>query len=163
MSEKYIIVKSADAEYIDVIFKILRKCGYNMAKKFLFHWIPPYSKRKIQQDCEQKVVVLVRDEMQNAFTSTFQMYVNREGNLYVRKIATAPEYEGRGIGRRNMQYMETYARQHGCPKICLDVYSKSKGALSFYLHNGFKEVGTKRSIRFKEIIMEKNIGHYGSK
>lgn len=157
MSEKYIIVKSADAEYIDVIFKILRKCGYNMAKKFLFHWIPSYSRRKIRRDCEQKVVVLVKDEALNAFTSTFQMYVNDEGNLYVRKIATAPEYEGRGIGRRNMQYMEDYARRQGCPKIYLDVYSKSKGAINFYLHNEFKEVGTKRSIRFKELIMEKQL------
>lgn len=81
-----------------MIFRILRKCGYNMAKKFLFHWIPSYSRRKIRRDCEQKVVVLVRDEVLNTFTSTFQMYVNGEGNPYVRKIATAPEYEGRGIG-----------------------------------------------------------------
>jgi ribosomal protein S18 acetylase RimI-like enzyme len=157
MAEQYIIVKSTDTMYVDKIFRILRKCGYNMAKKFLFHWIPSYSRGKIRRDCDRYVVVLVHDDEVNDYTSTFQMYVDGNHNLYVRKIATAPEYEGKGIGRRNMLYMEEYARQQGCPKVCLDVYAKSKGAVAFYLHNGFKEVGTKRSIRFKELIMEKQL------
>lgn len=157
MVEQYIIVNNTDTEYIDKVFRILRKCGYNMAKRFLFHWVPSYSRSRIRKDCDDKVVVLVYDEAINDYTSTFQMYINDEHNLYVRKIATSPEYEGKGIGRRNMQYMERYARQHNCSKLCLDVYSKSKGAISFYLHNGFIIIGTKRSVRFKELIMEKQL------
>lgn len=157
MAKQYIIVKSTDTEYIDRVFRILRKCGYNMVKKFLFHWIPSYSRKKIRRDCERYVVVLVHDENFDDYTSTFQMYVNKEGNLYVRKIATLPKYEGKGIGRNNLRYMESFAQQQGCPKICLDVYVRSKGAIGFYRHNGFYEVGTKRSIRFKELVMEKRI------
>lgn len=157
MTEQYLIVKSTDAEYVDKVFRILRKCGYNMAKKLLFHWIPSYSRNRIRKDCDNKVVVLVYDDDVDDYTSTFQMYINDEHSLYVRKIATSPEYEGKGIGRKNLQYMEDYARQHNCPQICLDVYSRSKGAIGFYLHNGFKVVGTKRSIRFRELIMEKSI------
>mgnify|MGYP003296357434 CR=1 FL=1 len=85
------------------------------------------------------------------------MYKTLDGNLYVRKIATLPKYEGKGIGKRNLSYMEQYAKDMNCPKICLDVYEKSKGAIAFYQHFGFKTVGTKRSIRFKEIVMEKKI------
>lgn len=157
MAEQYIIVKSTDDFSINVIFGILRKCGYNMAKKGLFHWIPSYSRKAIRKDCETKTVVLVHDDVINDYTSTFQMYVNTDGNLYVRKIATLPQFEGKGIGGRNLRYMEEFARQNGCEKICLDVYIRSKGAIGFYRHHGFVETGEKRSIRFKELIMEKRL------
>ena len=51
--------------------------------------------------------------------------------------------------------MERYAMDNKCPKILLDVYKKSKGAIAFYLHFGFLIIGVKHSIRFKELIMEK--------
>lgn len=126
-------------------------------KKRLFHWIPSYSKRNIRKDCKNKTVVLVWNEELNDYTSTFQMYKKSGTSLYIRKIATLPKYEGKGIGKRNLLYMEQFAINNGCTKICLDVYIKSKGAISFYLHFGFKEVGIKRSIRFKELIMEKQL------
>lgn len=156
--DRFIIVDSRNSEYIGIIFHILRKCGYNMAlKKRLFHWIPSYSKRNIRKDCKNKTVVLVWSEELNDYTSTFQMYKKSGTSLYIRKIATLPKYEGKGIGKRNLLYMEQFAINNGCTKICLDVYIKSKGAISFYLHFGFKEIGIKRSIRFKELIMEKQL------
>lgn len=157
MADHYFIVKSTDNELVDIVFHILRKCGYNMARKGLFHWIPSYSRKAIRKDCDRNVVVLVQNDEYQDYTSTFQMFVNPEGNLYVRKIATLPKYEGKGIGGSNLRYMESYARQQGCQKICLDVYVRSKGAIGFYRHNGFHEVGSKRSIRFRELVMEKNI------
>lgn len=155
--DKYIIVNVRDTEYINVIYRILRRCSLNMALKGLFHWIPFYSKRAIRKDCANKVVILVWDKFLNNYTSTFQMYKTNDGNLYVRKIATLPCYEGQGIGKRNLLYMEQYAKDMECPKICLDVYEKSKGAIAFYENFGFKMVRTKRSIRFKELVMEKKI------
>ena len=53
--------------------------------------------------------------------------------------------------------MEQYAKDNNCPKILLDVYSRSQRAVAFYNHFGFKTIGLKRSIRFKEFIMEKVI------
>ena len=67
------------------------------------------------------------------------------------------KFKRKGIGKRNLLYIEQFAIKNGCSRICLDVYIKSKGAISFYSHLGFKEVGTKRSIRFKELIMKKQL------
>lgn len=129
-----------------------------MAKRWMFHWIPPYRMSAIRNDCANKIVMLVWDETLKAYTSTFQMYVTDGGStMWVRKIATLPIYEGRGIGRANMLYMEKIAKEKGCSKIKLDVYAKSVGAIAFYKKMGFETIGTKRSVRFKELIMEKNI------
>lgn len=155
--EEYIVVNSSDESLVGEIYSILFRCGINMARKFLFHWLRPYSKSSIKNDCDTKQVVLVRDNATGRFTSTFQMYIDKEGNLYVRKIATLPEFEGRGIGKRNMQYMEAYARAQGCPKVCLDVYKKSSHAIGFYKKNGFAVVGERKARFFSEYIMEKAV------
>lgn len=157
MMEEFILVKSTDDLYISEIYKILFRCGLNMMKKGMFHWLKPYSKESIRKDCANKTVVLVRDFSTREFTSSFQMFVNEEGNLYVRKIATSPKYEGKGIGRRNMQYMEDFARKNGCPKICLDVYKKSPRAIGFYKKLGFEIKGETKARFFSEYIMEKII------
>lgn len=153
--EEYIVVNRTDKAYINEIYRILFRCGINMAKKFMFHWLKPYSKSSIKNDCDTKRVILVKDKETARYTSTFQMYVDDQGNLYVRKIATSPEFEGRGIGKRNMQYMEAYARAQGCPKVCLDVYKKSSHAIGFYKKNGFAVVGERKARFFSEYIMEK--------
>lgn len=155
--EEYIFVKSTDKEYIDEIYKILFRCGIHMLKQGLFHWLRPYSKDAIMRDCNTKQVVLVKDQSTGMYTSTFQMFINEENNLYVRKIATSPNVEGKGIGRKNMQYMEVYAKEHGCTKICLDVYKKSPRAVNFYKKFGFKIVGETKARIFSEFIMEKSV------
>lgn len=154
---EYIFVKTSDKELINAVYRILFKCGLNMAKKFLFHWIPPYSKRAIRRDCGTKQVVIVKDSQLQDYTSTFQMQVEKDNCLYASKIATDPKFEGRGIGKTNMLYIELYAKEKGCESIRLDVYVKSLRAVHFYERNGFSIIGTKRSIRFKEYIMEKSL------
>lgn len=158
---EYIFVKPSDKDLINAIHRILSRCGINMAKKFLFHWIPPYSKSAIRRDCESKFVVLVKDNVRNEYTSTFQMELVEDGYLYVGKIATDPKFEGTGIGKNNMLYMEAFATEKGCKSIKLDVYVKSNRAVVFYERNGFSIVGTKRSVRFREYVMIKEFKDYG--
>lgn len=128
-----------------------------MARKGLFHWIPSYSKRAIRKDCMNHWVVLFFDKSLDAFTSTIQMVKLNESELYLRKLATLPEYEGRGIGKANLLFAENFARENGFAKTKLDVYVKSEHAISLYRRLGYQVTGTKRSVRFKELIMEKSL------
>lgn len=128
-----------------------------MMKQGLFHWLKPYSKNAIKHDCDTKVVVLVKDNGTGMYTSTFQMYVVEQKKMFVRKIATSPNVEGKGIGRKNMLYMESYAKEHGCSKICLDVYKRSRRAVNFYKKFGFKITGERKARFFSEFIMEKSV------
>jgi Acetyltransferases len=154
---EHIFVKSTDSQYVDIVFSILRKCGYNMARKGLFHWIPSYSKRAIRKDCMSHWVVLFFDKSLDAFTSTIQMVKLNESELYLRKLATLPEYEGRGIGKANLLFAENFARENGFAKTKLDVYVKSEHAISLYRRLGYQVTGTKRSVRFRELSMEKDL------
>ena len=154
---RYLFVQASDDAHVDAIYRILKRCGIALAKKGFFHWIPFYSRKAIRRDCGNKWVVLVKDTASDAYTSTFQMYKTAEGNLYLRKLATDPAFEGRGIARTNCAFVESFAREHGCPKVCLDVYVRSRKVISLYERIGFVAVGTRHSIRFKELIMEKTL------
>lgn len=155
MPSQYIIVKDRDKEYISVIFKILLSCGIDMARKGLFHWLPPYPKRAIRRDCNSNSVFVVFDETLAAYSSTFQLHANEDGSLSVYKLATLPRFKGKGVGGNNLSFIEEYARSSGCHKITFDVYIKSKDALAFYKKHGFEIVGHNHSLRFKEFVMEK--------
>lgn len=155
--DEFITVNSADKQYIIQIYKILLYCGLNMAKHGLFHWLKPYSKHKLRNDCNTNTVVLVKDITSGEYSSTFQMLVNEDGNLCVRKIATRPDFEGKGIGRKNMKYIEAYAKKKDCHYISLDVYKKSTRAVDFYKKLGFVIIGETKDRFFNVYLMEKKI------
>ena len=102
-----------------------------------------------------KWVVLVFDRDLNAFTSTFQMSGINDSELYLRKLATLPQYEGRGIGKANLAFAENFAKENGYTKTALDVYVKSERAIALYLRLGYQITGKKHSVRFKEYSMKK--------
>lgn len=140
------------------VFDILRACGHEMFEKDgMEHWIPDYPIEAIEKDCDDKFVVLGYDEERKKYTSTFQMYLDDDRNLYIRKVATHPDYQGLGIGKKNLEYVFGFAKKLGCEKVCLDVYDKSKAAIDFYLHNGFRITGKKATRRFEVVLMEKSM------
>ena len=152
--EEYIYVNGTDKEYVNAIYRILLRCGLHMLGQGLFHWIKPYPKRAIANNCNSNKVVIVKDKTSGKFTSTFQMSIKDNNVLHVRKIATDPHFEGKGIGKKNMRYMEEYASVHGCTKISLDVYKKSMHAVHFYKKCGLVIVGETKARFFSEYIME---------
>lgn len=147
-----------NSSLLENIYCILSACGHDMYERYgLEHWIPDYPLENIEKDCQDKFVVLGYDEEKKQFVSTFQMFLDEDCNLYIRKVATLPAYQGRGIGKKNLEYINDFARKLGCEKICLDVYDKSEDAIKFYLHNGFQITGSRKTRRFEVLLMEKSV------
>jgi [ribosomal protein S18]-alanine N-acetyltransferase len=65
------------------------------------------------------------------------MRAETEGVLALNAIAVAPEERGRGVGRRLMQAVERYARDHGFRSITLNTAQANLGALDLFLRSGF--------------------------
>lgn len=155
---RYILVSAEDKELLGHVFDILNGCGEQMFKvRGLEHWLPPYPVEAIGKDCVDKLVFLVFDTEKDKYVSTFQMYKNENGSLYIRKVATHPDYHGHGIGKKNLAFMESFARRMGMSAMELDVYDKSEQAVRFYLSNGFVVTGKKETRRFEVLLMRKEI------
>ncbi len=66
-----------------------------------------------------------------------------EGEIY--RIAALPEYRGRGIAYRLLDYAVKTERGRGLETLFLEVRTKNAPARALYASYGFKEVGIRRA------------------
>lgn len=66
-----------------------------------------------------------------------------EGEIY--RIATLPEYRGRGIGYRILDFAVKTERGKGLESLFLEVRSENLPALALYRSYGFKKIGVRKN------------------
>jgi ribosomal protein S18 acetylase RimI-like enzyme len=65
----------------------------------------------------------------------------KEGSLYLTRMATRPDRQGKGIGRALMNAAESEARAMRLPKLLLRVRKTLPGNLAYFSKLGFVVVG----------------------
>jgi ribosomal protein S18 acetylase RimI-like enzyme len=65
-------------------------------------------------------------------------------DLEIKRLYLLHRFQGQGLGRAMMEQAFTFARERGCPRVLLGVYSRNAVALSFYGRMGFAQVGDRR-------------------
>ena len=65
-------------------------------------------------------------------------------DIEIRRIYLLYRFQHRGLGRRLMDEATQWARQRGCRRLLLGVYSRNEAALAFYAKMGFTQVGERR-------------------
>ena len=149
------IVNSYQVGKLFVVAKILYKCGKDMAKKYdLHHWDNPFIKSLlIVLLCSlRKDIYLVY--LFNSPVATFMTKID-DDELFFEKLATHPKDSGRGIGSYCLDFIEDIARENNCEKVRMEVYEPSSHAINFYLNRGYTVAGTKETLKYHELIMEK--------
>lgn len=136
---------------------ILNACGKDMAYKYdLHHWDNLYLKSLVIVGiCALKNnIFILYDETKPV--ATFMTKIERDA-LYFEKLGTIPPESGKGIGSFCMMKIEEMARRVGCNKVVMEVYEPSQHAISFYEKKGYRTVGVKDTLKYKEVVMEKSI------
>jgi ribosomal-protein-alanine N-acetyltransferase len=63
------------------------------------------------------------------------------GEAHILNICIAPEYQGRGHGRRLLRRLVDLARWHQCQQVFLEVRPSNPRAIELYRDEGFNEIG----------------------
>ena len=63
------------------------------------------------------------------------------GEAHLLNLCIAPEYQGRGHGRRLLKRMLDLARWHGAAQVFLELRPSNPGAIALYRSEGFNEIG----------------------
>lgn len=136
---------------------ILYKCGKDMAKKYdLHHWDNSHVKNWI--------IVLLCALKNNIYlvyngnkpVATFQTKKADQSYLFS-KLATSPDFAGKGIGSFCLNEIEQLAKGEGCNEIICEVYDKSEHAKRFYEHKGYLVYGVKDTLKYKELKLRKEL------
>lgn len=137
---------------------ILNACGKDMVQKYnLHHWDNPFIKSfVIVILCALKNHVYLLQNSEDIAVATFM--TRKQGNaLHFEKLATLPFESGKGIGSLCLKEIEKLAKAYNCNRVIMEVYELSQHAISFYNNKGYRTVGTKETLKYKELKMEKSI------
>ena len=101
--------------------------------------------------CERAIADLISTEGAMCYTAkdgdrviayVLGRVIAPEGEIY--RIATLPEYRGRGIAYRLLDYAYKTERGRGLEVLFLEVRSKNIPAISLYREYGFTKMGVRR-------------------
>ena len=138
-----------------LIGKILYFSGKKMKNKYgLTHWDNGVIKTiLIVLYCSlRNEVYLVNDDKDSI--ATFQ--IKQKGDLlYFYKLATAPDFQGSGVGSFCLRYIEMIAGERDCESVRCDVLKDSEHALRFYLNRGYVIYDEKKTLKYQEYLLEK--------
>lgn len=145
------------------IYNILKLAGESMLDKHGFsHWIPTYPLERIIDDIKYKFVFVGMKDNLIIITFTlddkpygFWLSLPYDKCLYSGKTAVLPEYDGCGYGLESSRFIEEFAIKEGYKRIRCEVYDQNKRYISYVKKNGYQEVGTAPTRRFKVICFEK--------
>lgn len=104
----------------------------------------PYSKKDIfSYICSECGMCFVALEGGSPVAYVIGTVIAPEGEIY--RIATHPDYRGRGIGYRLLSYATKSERGRGLESVFLEVRSKNAPAISLYNSFGFKTIGRRKN------------------
>ncbi|MTH54958.1 GNAT family N-acetyltransferase [Bacillus mangrovi] len=88
-----------------------------------------------------QILALENDRVAGYITSKPPTSLPSNRHVLDMAIGIHTDCQGKGVGRRLMEYMLQTARGQGVRKISLRVLSSNEKAIAFYRANGFKEEG----------------------
>jgi ribosomal protein S18 acetylase RimI-like enzyme len=159
----------AQAHHLEQVFHNLTASNKNLLTQGIYQWDDTYPSRALlEADIQSKTMFVLLENHQviaSVSVDTKQPAVYSEifwnpvtsNPLMVHRLCVAPEKQGQGLGRRMLEFVETYAKEKSHDCIRVDVHTQNKAALATYENRNFKRLGEvffpRRNVPF--VCMEK--------
>ncbi len=147
------MIRRAKILEIPEILCITEACARHMAQRGIDQWNENYPNRAaFEKDVERGELFVIEESGRILGTVVISGIRDLEyedvswltphgNNIYIHRLAVAPEYQGRGYARQLMDYAESLAREHGAISVRLDTFSQNKRNQQFYEQRGYKRLG----------------------
>lgn len=81
----------------------------------------------------------------------------REGRGWISLLYLRPEYRGRGLGVQLIGYAAAFFERRGRRSMRLHAAVTNDGAIGFYKHYGFEEIGVDPGVASEQLLLEKKL------
>ncbi len=147
------MIRQAKILEIPEILAITTACSKHMIEKDIFQWNQHYpSKQVFVKDIERSELYVLDMAGQILGTIVISIYMDDvyaqvdwltpdKDNIYIHRLAVHPDFQGRGLARKLMDFAENYAREKGCLSVRLDTFSKNQRNQRFYEARGYQKLG----------------------
>jgi GNAT superfamily N-acetyltransferase len=131
-------VRRAEAADAEAIAELLGQLGYPVGTGE----IPPRLDR-LRNDDRTAVLLAERDHRIVGLATVHILSVlNRPRDVaWLTALVVDESARGSGVGRRLVDAVERFAREHGCERLSVTTHESRLGARTFYLRIGFEATG----------------------
>ena len=139
---------------IDAILTLTRACGRHMRDNGIDQWDENYPDRAVilhdvetetlfaYRDGDEVLGIVVLNEWQDEEYGDINWSTSDDDkNIVVHRLAVRPDQQGKGLGRKLMDFAEQWARENEYAAIRLDTYSQNPRNQRFYLNRGYTDLG----------------------
>jgi len=146
------IVKATDHD-LNSIMNMISECIKSMETQGIYQWNKDYPNFEIiENDIKNGFGYIVRnnnqcvayaaiDEAQSPEYSQINWSADGSKVLVIHRLCVHPAFQGKGIARRLMNFMEDFAVKNQYSCIRLDAYSENTIALKLYDSMGYQRLG----------------------
>jgi ribosomal protein S18 acetylase RimI-like enzyme len=146
------IVKGQKQDMSD-IFDIISNCIKHMERQGVYQWNEFYPNADIiENDIESEHCYVLKDngkciayvainEEQSPEYSEIKWFSEGRKVLVIHRLSVHPEFQGKGIAKKMLNFIEDVATKNNYSCIRFDAYSGNKIALKLYEHFGYKKAG----------------------
>lgn len=146
------IVKATSKDIL-CIKNIISRCVRKMERNGIYQWNSNYPSVAIiekdvnsgfgyiMKDNDKCIAYVAINEEQPIEYSQIIWSTDNSNVLVVHRLCIHPEFQGKGLAKRIMKFVEDYALQNHYKCIRLDTYSANNIALRLYENIGYKKLG----------------------
>ena len=139
---------------LEAILQLTRACGQHMRDNGIDQWDEHYPDRAVlvndlqtetlfaYREGDEILGVVVLNETQDEEYGDVSWSTSEDDrNIVVHRLAVRPDQQGRGLGRKLMDFAEQWARDNRYDAIRLDTYSQNPRNQRFYTNRGYRDLG----------------------
>jgi ribosomal protein S18 acetylase RimI-like enzyme len=142
----FIIEKSIESD-LDIIFGLYRDAVKYQKEKGYNLW-PEFERTLIEKEIQDKrhYKIIEADNIACVFSVVYNDPIiweekDKEPSLYLHRIATNPNFKGKGMMKLITDWAYEHAIQHNKKYIRMDTWGDNENLKSYYINGGFKHVG----------------------
>jgi len=148
-----VIIKATE-KHLQSIMSLCKDCSQNMMNNSIDQWDDIYPNREIflnditdnslylaVSDKQEILACIVLNEHQDPEYGEIRWKYNEDKSAILHRLMVHPKYEGKGIAKELVKYVERLAKENHYRSIRLDVFSKNLRAVSFYKKLGYEVAG----------------------
>lgn len=146
------MIQIAKLSQIDQILAITRACGEKMNAEGIFQWNETYPNAKAFKEdigreelyvfiSEKDIIgcIVVSTKMDDEYEKV-QWLTHTSNHYYIHRLAVHPNYQGKGIARKLMDFVEDLGIRNNKVSIRLDTFSQNLRNQKFYEARDYKRL-----------------------
>jgi len=145
-------IKLATHNDLNRVKEIAEACAKKMIENKIFQWNDKYPSREIfKEDIKNKSLYVSKINQEIVGCIMFSSFkddvyesvnwITQDGyNLYVHRLAVHPIFQNKGIGRKMMDFAESFAKSNNYISIRLDTFSQNSRNNKFYKSRGYRRL-----------------------